>query len=95
MQWPYLVLDIPETVSDEDVRKAYQRKVRDCPPEHDAERFSAIQQAYDLVKDAECRARLKLFGLPERPGTLAELIPDASDQRNVIPRDVWLKELNA
>lgn len=93
MQWPHLVLEVPEDTSDDDVRAAYQRKVRECPPERDPERFSAIQRAYELVKDTESRARLNLLGLDEPPRCLAELVPDSSRRRGIIPREAWLKEL--
>ena len=94
MNWPYLTLELAENASDDDVRAAYQRKVRECPPEKDAQRFSAIQQAYDLVKTAEKRSELKLFGIPEQPAKLTDLVPDETHLRKNIPMDIWLKELN-
>lgn len=95
MHWPYLVLDVPENASDEKIRKAYQRKVRECPPERDAEAFSAVQQAYEHLKNAENRARIKLFGLSDFPDTLAELVPDLPQRRKIIPMHQWLKEFDA
>ena len=94
MNWPYLVLELNETTTDDEVRAAYQRKVRECPPEKDAERFSAIQQAYELLKTAEKRSEVRLFGLPENPTMIADLVPDESHLRQPIPMAVWLKELN-
>lgn len=95
MPWPHLVLDIPENVSDEDVRKAYQRKVRECPPERDSEAFSAVQQAYEHLKTAESRARIKLFGLPPPAESLRSLVPELPQQRKIISMHQWLKEFDA
>ena len=94
MNWPYLILDLKETATDDEVRSAYQRKVRECPPEKDADRFSAIQQSYELLKTQDARSRIKLFGLPEMPGKLTDLVPDDKHLRKTVPMNVWLKELN-
>ena len=95
MYWPYAVLELHENPTDEEVRKAYQKKVRECPPEKDAEMFSAIQQAYEQVKTAEARAHIKLFGVPEKPDKLADFFPEQPSKRNIIPMNVWLKEINS
>ncbi len=95
MYWPYFVLELQETPTDEQVREAYQRKVRECPPEKDAEWFSAIQQAYEQIKDAESRAELKLFGISDPPDNLADYVPEKQQERNTIPMELWLKELEA
>lgn len=95
MYWPYAVLELHESPTDAEVREAYQRKVRECPPEKDAERFSAIQQAYENLKTAEARAQIKLFGVPEKPEQLGDYIPEQRHVRNTIPMDVWLQELGS
>lgn len=79
MFFPYLVLDVPETATDDDVRRAYLLKLRDFPPERAPEEFQRVCDAYALIKTELDRARLRLFGMP-RPvsGTqLAELVPKA------------------
>lgn len=53
---PWLVLDIPLTATDETIRAAWQKAVQQCPPERDAERFQAVQEAYTAIKDAPSRA---------------------------------------
>ena len=94
MNWPYLILDLKETTTDAEVRSAYQRKVRECPPEKDAARFSEIRQAYELLKTKEARSHIKLFGLPEMPATMIDLIPEETHLRKNVPMDVWIRELN-
>lgn len=57
---PYEILDITETASFEEIRKAYLKKVKLCPPEKDPEGFKVIRKAYSLLKDGEQRKRLDL-----------------------------------
>lgn len=60
---PYAALGVAKTASDEEIRKAYKRIARESHPDLNpgdpkAEaRFKAASAAYDLLKDAEQRAR--------------------------------------
>jgi hypothetical protein len=53
---PWLVLDVPDTATDDTIRGAWQRAVRECPPERDAARFQQVQEAYTAIRDARSRA---------------------------------------
>ena len=55
---PYEVLEVRETASLEEIRKAYLEKVRKSPPERDPEGFKKIRKAYGLLKDAEKKRQL-------------------------------------
>ncbi len=57
---PYEVMEIPETASFEEIRKAYIKKVRSSPPEKDPAGFKAVRKAYGLLKDSENRKTLDL-----------------------------------
>jgi len=57
---PYEVLEIPQTASFEEIRKAYLKKVRSSPPEKDPEGFKAVRKAYGLLKDSEKRKAFDL-----------------------------------
>ncbi len=93
MKWPYLVLDLPETTSnDDDVRRAYLREVRKYPPEKSPQIFTEVRHAYEMLETREKRANLRLFGLNPSPHSLAELVPDTEDSRETIPMQVWLGE---
>jgi len=92
VKWPYLVLNLPEETTDDDVRRAYLCEVRKCPPEKDPQRFSEIRQAYETLETREKRAHLRLFGLTPPPDSLAELIPTTDNSRSNIPMHIWLGE---
>jgi hypothetical protein len=61
---PFLVLDVPTTASDEEVRAAYQRLLRRFPPEHRPEQFQLIQESYQLLRTERDRWRWRLLDLP-------------------------------
>jgi hypothetical protein len=56
---PYEVLRIPATASDEELRVAYRRRLRETHPDTggDAVSFSAVQQAWALIGSPELRAQ--------------------------------------
>ena len=60
---PFLVLDVPTTASDEEVRAAYQRLLRRFPPEHRPEQFQLIQEAYQSLRTERDRWRWRLLNL--------------------------------
>jgi hypothetical protein len=55
---PYEVLGVDVTASQDDLRKAYRRLLRETHPDTggDAERFTAVQSAWDLVGTEQDRA---------------------------------------
>ncbi len=58
---PYLVLNVPVTASDSEIRSAWLSAIQAAPPERDAVRFQAVQEAYTAIKDARSRARWEVF----------------------------------
>lgn len=67
---PYEVMGLPPTSSEEDVRRAYFRLVREYPPEQDPEQFKRIRAAYDVLRDPVRRAEWDLFVALEPPPPL-------------------------
>ena len=55
---PYEVLGVPRTASDEDLRRAYRRLLRETHPDTGGEtaRFVAVQLAWERIGTAETRA---------------------------------------
>jgi curved DNA-binding protein CbpA len=58
---PYDRLGIDTDANDETIRKAYLEAVKRFPPERFPERFTAISEAYQVLKDEESRLRYLLF----------------------------------
>ncbi len=58
---PFHLLDIPEDADDAAIKKAYLKKVREYPPEHDPEQFQAIRTAFEAIKSHRNRLRYHLF----------------------------------
>ncbi|NJA05161.1 J domain-containing protein [Methylomonas sp. MED-D] len=61
---PYSILGVPEQATDADIKQAYLQRVKDNPPDRDPARFRQIQDAYDAIKDEDCRLRHALFAMP-------------------------------
>lgn len=53
---PFAVLDVQETASDEEVRRAWFTRVKEVRPERDPEGFRALRAAYDQLRTADGRA---------------------------------------
>lgn len=73
---PFLVLDVPTTASDAEVRAAYQRLLRRFPPEHRPTQFQQIQEAYQALRTERDRWRWRLLHLPAGHGSPLEAVED-------------------
>ena len=94
MNSPYQILGVTEQAADADIKQAYLQRVKDNPPARDPARFRQIQDAYDAIKDEECRLRLALFHVPSIE--FDALLDCAFTQDSVIgpmPADDFLKLL--
>lgn len=67
----YELLDLPRDASAEDVKRAYRRKAREHHPDAggDEEAFKQVTHAYQVLSDADRRARYDRFGDDGTPGT--------------------------
>ena len=61
MYYPYDILDVQESASNEIIRKAYLKKLHQYPGEQYPAEFQAITEAYSAIKDEVSRAQLKVF----------------------------------
>lgn len=58
---PYDILSVAPDADDIAVRKAYLEAVKRFAPEHCPEQFSAVNEAYQTIKDEESRLHYILF----------------------------------
>ena len=58
---PYTIFDLPPDSDDETIRRRYLSLVRTHTPERDPARFSAIREAYEILRDPIHRMRYRLF----------------------------------
>jgi curved DNA-binding protein CbpA len=58
---PYQVLSLPPGSDDEAIRRRYLELVRQFTPEKHPERFAAVRQAYESLRDLNTRLRYRLF----------------------------------
>jgi curved DNA-binding protein CbpA len=61
MSDPWEVLGLTADCDDETIRRRYLELVRQFPPEQHPERFAAIRQAYESMRDLTTRLRYRLF----------------------------------
>jgi curved DNA-binding protein CbpA len=82
---PYTVLGLPSDSDDEAIRRRYLELVKQFSPEHHPEKFAAIRQAYDSLRDLNTRLRYRLFeaGKNESVDAIIEEITCRSARRRV------------
>ncbi|MDD5037200.1 MAG: DnaJ domain-containing protein [Methylococcaceae bacterium] len=61
MQTPFEILDVAEDASDEAIKKAYLKKVRENPPERNVAAFQQIREAYERIRTEKQRREFWLF----------------------------------
>lgn len=58
---PFAILQLPYNCTDQDVRVAYHRLLREYSPEQNPEQFQMIQEAAGALKDSRSRARAMMI----------------------------------
>lgn len=79
MSDPYSVLGLSTDADDETIRRRYLELVHQFSPEHQPERFAAIRQAYEQLRDVDTRLRYQLFEAGQRE-SIEALIEEAACQ---------------
>lgn len=71
---PYEVLGVPPSAGDDDLRRAYRRRLRETHPDTggDADAFARVQRAWSLVGTADARAAYDRGRAASGPGVGAD-----------------------
>lgn len=75
MNDPYEALGVPKDASQEEIKRAYKKKAKQNHPDReggDTSAMAAVNQAYDLLSDAEKRAKFDKTGSTDKPPTIEE-----------------------
>lgn len=85
MSDPYAVLGLPGDSDDKTIRRRYLELVRQFSPEHHPEKFAAVRQAYESLRDLNTRLRYRLFeaGKNESVDALIEELTCRSSRRRM------------
>jgi curved DNA-binding protein CbpA len=59
---PYEILGIKPEAEDAEIRARYLELIKQYTPEHSPQKFAAIRDAYEKLKDLETRVQQRLFG---------------------------------
>ena len=89
---PKKILGIEHDASQDDIRAAYLRKVKEFPPERAPEEFERIRDAYEILRDPYRRAAHLLFSVdPSAP--LPSLLDGRESSRCFTGPEPWLAVL--
>lgn len=91
-QDPYEILGLAADATDEEIRAAYLRLIKEHPPDHDPEKFERIRDAYDYLRDPRRRTRELLFAR-SATGPLENLLDGSRGQRRFVGPKPWLAVL--
>jgi len=86
---PWEVLGVPADASEETLRQAYLKKLRQYPPDRAPEEFERVRDAYDMARKPGMRLGAMLSTEnPEAP--LVSLLDDVEHERAFVGPKAWL-----
>jgi len=86
---PHEILGAPRDSGEEEIRRAYLKKIKAYPPDRSPEEFERIRDAYEILSDPRHRARTRFFSIdPEI--SLVALIDNREAKRAFIGPGPWL-----
>ena len=89
---PAVILGLSPKASDEEIRAAYLKKVKEHPPDRDPEAFEKIRDAYERASDPQTKIKAMLFS--DDPSTpLAEWLDSQPSVRKFVGPRAWLDAL--
>jgi len=86
---PREILGVEVDASEEQIRAAYLRKVKEFPPEREPAEFERIRDAYEILRDPHRRIAHLLFSIdPSAP--LASLVERRPAAREFVGPEPWM-----
>ena len=89
---PYQVLGLPPGATDDQIRAAYLRGIKEYPPDRAPAEFERLRDAYEVLRDPRRRARELLF-CGERLPRLDTLVEGRRARRRFVGPKPWLAVL--
>ena len=86
------VLGVNPDASEEEIRAAYVRKVKEHPPDRSPEEFERIRDAYDSLRDPRRRMRARLLAVDPFAPLVSTIDLNALQRRFAGPQP-WLEVL--
>ncbi len=86
------VLGVNQDASEEEIRAAYLRKVKEHPPDRSPQEFERIRDAYDSLRDPRRRMRDRLLSVDPFAPFISVIELEARPRRFAGPR-AWLEVL--
>lgn len=91
-QNPRAILGVALNATDEEIRVAYLRKVKEHPPDRSPAEFERVRDAYEILRDPRRRALHMLLSVdPEAP--LVSLLEGRVKERCFVGPEPWLAVL--
>jgi len=89
---PSTILEVSWDASEEEIRAAYLRKVKEHPPERSPEEFERIRDAYEMLRDPRNRMRHMLRS-SDADAPLASFADGLKPERRFTGPRAWLEVL--
>jgi curved DNA-binding protein CbpA len=89
---PARILDVLPGASDEEIRAAYLRKVKEYPPDRAPAEFERVRDAYETLRDPRRRTLDRLFSGDPLP-RFETLLDACQPRRRFVGPKPWLAVL--
>ncbi|MGA8598031.1 MAG: J domain-containing protein [Bryobacteraceae bacterium] len=86
------VFGLAENASDEEIRAAYLKKVKEHPPDRSPEEFERIRDAFETLRDPRRRIR-EMLSVSDPSAPLSSLFAGLEPERRFVGPGPWLEAL--
>lgn len=87
--WAYQILGLTESASEDDIRAAYLRGLREFPPDRAPEQFQKLHEAYDFLRNPDVRFK-SILRAEDADQDLAAWVGDRPAPRRFAGPGPWL-----